>query len=107
MKLSFVEIRTELKPYIQAFWVFESSIGMLASEANLAAPNGCPKLIIPCENTITSFADDRVQQSYEEQLHFVGNRQSATLLHTSYVAIITTVISSDAGYPDVNLSTSF
>ena len=83
MKLSFVEIRAELKPYIQAFWIFESSIGMPASEANLAAPNGCPKLIIPCENTITSVADGRVQQSCEEQLYFVGNRQSATLLHTS------------------------
>src|SRR5262245_3665037 len=71
MKLSFVEIRAELKPYIQAFWVFESSIGMPASEANLAAPNGYPKLIIPCENTITSFADGRMQQSYEEVLRYI------------------------------------
>jgi AraC-like DNA-binding protein len=83
MKLSFVEIRAELKPYIQSFWVFESPIGMPASDTNMAAPNGCPKLVIPVENSITSTADGRVQESRENGLYFVGNRDSSTLLKTS------------------------
>jgi AraC-like DNA-binding protein len=83
MNLSFVQIRAQLKPYIQSFWVFESPVGMPPTEANLAAPNGCPKLIIPCENSITSIANGQVQQSYEQGLYFVGNRDSVTLLHTS------------------------
>ena len=83
MNLSFVKIRAELKPYIQSFWVFESPIGMPASETNMAAPNGCPKLIIPIENSITSNADGRVQESREQGLYFVGNRDSSTVLKTS------------------------
>jgi AraC-like DNA-binding protein len=83
MNLSFVEIRAELKPYIQSFWVFESPVGMPASETNMAAPNGCPKLIIPIENSITSTADGRVQESHAQGLYFVGNRDSSTLLKTS------------------------
>jgi AraC-like DNA-binding protein len=83
MNLSFVEIREELKPYIQSFWVFESPVGMPPTDANLAAPNGCPKLIIPCENSITSVANGQIQQSHEHGLYFVGNRDSVTLLHTS------------------------
>ena len=47
MNISFVEVRDPLKPYIQSMWVFESAVGMPPSEANLAAPNGCPKLILP------------------------------------------------------------
>ena len=83
MKLSFVEARAELKPYVQSFWVFESPIGMPPTENSLAAPNGCPKLIIPYENSITSIANGRVQESKEHGLYFVGNRDSATLLRTS------------------------
>jgi len=83
MKLSFVEPRAELRPYVQSFWVFESPIGMPPTENSLAAPNGSPKLIIPYENSITSIANGRVQESQEHGLYFVGNQDSATLLHTS------------------------
>jgi AraC-like DNA-binding protein len=83
MKLTFVKPRPELQPYIQSFWVFESPIGMPPTENSLAAPNGCPKLIILYENSITSIAGGHVQKSHEQGLYFVGNRDSSTLLHTS------------------------
>jgi AraC-like DNA-binding protein len=83
MKLTFIERKEELKPYIQSLWVFESPLGMPPSESNLAAPNGCPKLIVPYENSITSIADGRTQESDEQGVYFVGNRDSSTLLSTS------------------------
>jgi hypothetical protein len=83
MRLSFVEPRAELKPYVQSFWVFESPIGMPPTEHSLAAPNGCPKLIVPYENSITSIAGGDVQESHEHGLYFVGNQDRSTLLHTS------------------------
>jgi len=46
VKVSFVQPRPELQPYIRAFWVLESAIGMPQTNANLVAPNGCPKIII-------------------------------------------------------------
>jgi AraC-like DNA-binding protein len=83
MKISFIQPRPELRSHIHAFWIFESPVGMPASESSLAAPNGSPKLIIPYENSITSIADGREQESVEQGLYFVGNRDSSTLLHTS------------------------
>src|SRR6185436_17446405 len=83
MQLSFIQPRPELRSHIHAFWVFESPVGMPASESSLAAPNGCPKLVIPYQNSITSIANGRLQESLENGLYFVGNRDSSTLLRTS------------------------
>ena len=83
MKLSFVGIRPELKPYIQSFWVFESAIGIPASDSSLVVPDGCPKLIFHCENSITAGGRGRICVSEEQGLYFVGNQDSSTLLQTS------------------------
>jgi len=83
MKLSFVQSRPELRPYIESFWVFESATGMPAADQSLAAPNGCPKLIILYENSLVSIADGRVQLSREQDLYFVGNRDTSTLIRSS------------------------
>jgi AraC-like DNA-binding protein len=83
MNLSFVQPRHELQPYIESFWVFESPIGMSPAENSLAAPNGCPKLIIPYENSLESIADGRTQISHEQGLYFVGNRDTPTLIRSS------------------------
>jgi hypothetical protein len=37
MNLTFAELSEEPKPYIQSFWVFETPLGMLPTDANLAA----------------------------------------------------------------------
>jgi Domain of unknown function (DUF6597) len=65
MKISFVTPHAELQPYIESFWVLESSNGLPATAKSIAAPNGCSKLIIPYDNSIVSVADGRVQMSYQ------------------------------------------
>ena len=92
MKISFITPRAELQPYIESFWVLASLTGLPATADSIAAPNGCPKLIIPCENAIVSVANGRTQTSRAEQMYFVGNRDSATHIRssrhrTSFIAI--------------------
>jgi hypothetical protein len=83
VRLSFIQPRPELQPYIESFWVFESADGMPPIDTSMAAPNGCPKLIIPYENSLVSIADGRTRVSHEGGLYFVGNRDTATLIRSS------------------------
>ena len=83
MKMEFIPCREELKPFVHLIWTFESPVGMPASDANLAAPNGCPKLILNCENSIVSVVDGRVQESREHALYFIGTREGPALLRTN------------------------
>src|SRR5215813_13690656 len=92
MRITFVQPRSELTPYIESMWVLESSVGILRTDQSMAAPNGCAKLIIPYENSITSIADGRVQLSREQGVYFVGNRNTSTIIHapprkTGFIAI--------------------
>jgi AraC-like DNA-binding protein len=72
-----------LQPHIESFWVFESAAGMPLTDTSMAAPNGCPKLVIPYENSLVSIADGRTSVSHEGGLYFVGNRDTQTLIHSS------------------------
>lgn len=83
MKLTFVHPRQELTRYIDSLWIFESDIGLPQMDQNLAAPNGCPKLIIPYENSLESIANNRAQVSAEQGLYFVGNMDTSTGLRSS------------------------
>src|SRR5690348_10004389 len=83
MKLSFVQPRPELRPFIESFWVFQSAVGMPHQDTSMAAPNGCPKLIIPYENSLFSQADGSTSVSHEGGLYFVGNRDTQTLIHST------------------------
>jgi AraC-like DNA-binding protein len=83
MDLSFIQPRKELRPYIRSFWVCESAVGLPENDRSLAAPNGCPKLIVPYENSLESLANGRLQVSHEQGLYFVGNRDSSTLIRSS------------------------
>ena len=83
MRLSFAKPRLELQPYIESVWVFESATGIALTDRNLAVPNGCPKLIIPYENSLSGISEDRAGVSREHGLYFVGNRIKATLIHSS------------------------
>lgn len=82
MKLTFVQPRAELRPYVQSIWVFESENGLPPVETNMAAPNGRPKLIISCKNAITSIAEGRVQSNREHGVYFVGTRDLPVVLRT-------------------------
>jgi hypothetical protein len=83
MDLSFIQPQQELRPYIKSFWACESAVGMPATDRSLAAPNGCPKLIVPYENSLESIANGRLQVSHEQGLYFVENRDSSTLIRSS------------------------
>jgi hypothetical protein len=74
MKFLFVEPKQELKPYIKSIWIFESPIGMQPSDSNLAAPNGCCKIIINCSNSIISSVGEHVWESNKNGIYFIGNR---------------------------------
>ena len=83
MRLSFVQPRKELQPYIEAFWVFESATGIPLTNQSLAVPNGCSKLIIPYENSLIGISEDRRGVSHEHGFYFVGNRIKSTLIHST------------------------
>jgi AraC-like DNA-binding protein len=83
MRLSFVQPRQELRPYIEAFWVFESATGISLTNRSLAVPNGCSKLIIPYENSLIGISEDRTGVSHEHGFYFVGNRIKSTLIHST------------------------
>jgi AraC-like DNA-binding protein len=83
MKLTFIKPRPELRPCVESLWVFESDIGLPASDQSLAAPNGCPKLIIPYRNSLESTANARSQVSHEQGLYFVGNMETSTVIRSS------------------------
>jgi len=74
VRVSYVEPRTELRPYVQSIWVFESHVGLPLSDHSLAAPNGCAKLIFNCENSLITDAMGRRNRSQEQSLYFIGVR---------------------------------
>ena len=55
---------------------------MPASASSLAAPNGCPKLIIQYDNSIISTADGRTHATSQSGLYIVGTRDVAVHLST-------------------------
>lgn len=92
VKISFVAPRIELRPYIRSIWVFESSVGLPASDNSLAAPNGCAKLIFNCENSLFTTAMGHDNNSEEQSLYFIGVRSvpvslSSPRKKTSFIGI--------------------
>jgi len=83
MNISFIKPRPELDPYIESFWVCESATGMPLMDRNLAAPNGCAKLIIPYENSLFGSCEARSGVSREHGFYFVGNRETATRISST------------------------
>jgi hypothetical protein len=63
--------------------VCESATGMPLTQQNLAAPNGCSKLIIPYENSLFGACEGRSGVSREHGFYFVGNRETATQISSS------------------------
>jgi AraC-like DNA-binding protein len=93
MRLTFVQPRPELRPYIESFWIFESASGLPAADTSIAAPNGCAKLIIPYQNSLWSrHPDDGPTETKEHGLYFVGVQEAPTFLtsaprETGFIAI--------------------
>lgn len=84
MNISFVEPRRELRDYVQSIFVLQSATGLPAGDRSIAAPNGCPKLTFPTDNTWVSVPDGKAPEISEPgALYFVGNRDDATRLETT------------------------
>jgi len=79
----FFEPRQELKPYVRQICAIESPHGLPSSDRSVAAPNGCPKLIFPYENTVTSIVGQGTFESQERHLYFMGVRDTPALVRTS------------------------
>src|SRR5262245_17946111 len=83
MTLSFIEPKPELRPYVEALWVFESPTGLPAAEGNIAAPNGCCKITFAYGNSFVSIANGKTTYRPAQRLNFVGNRDSSIVLQSS------------------------
>ena len=82
MNLWFLQPRAELKPCIQSIWVFESDRGLPVSDLSMAAPNGCPKLVVNLENSLISSAQGQAHETREQSLSFIGVRSLPVMLST-------------------------
>jgi len=82
VKLTFFTPRVELKQLVKAIWAFESPVGLPASDASIAAPNGCPKLIVSCRNAIIARVESSVQSIKDHDEYFLGIRDVPVSLHT-------------------------
>ena len=82
VKLSFLQPRGELRGHIQSIWLFESDSGLPASDVSMAAPNGCPKLVVNFENSLISSVHGRAKETTEQSLSFVGIRSLPVVLST-------------------------
>jgi AraC-like DNA-binding protein len=83
VKLSFINPRAELQPYVQSIWLFESGIGIPASDNSIVAPNGCTRLAIHYDNRIARTLNGKVQFCHEQNVYFVGSRQAPTRLRST------------------------
>jgi AraC-like DNA-binding protein len=79
----FFEPRPELKPYVRQICAIESPTGFPSSDRSIAAPNGCPKLIFPYDNSVTSVVEQQVFESEERSLYFMGVRDKPAIVRTS------------------------
>lgn len=84
MKVQFVETLPELKQHIQAAWILDCPTGIPSGCCKtVAAPNGCPKLVIPVKNTLTSLRRNIVGQTRRDQLYFDGLQQFPIEIRTT------------------------
>src|SRR5262252_3532368 len=69
--LRFVQPRAELRPYVHTIWLVESPNG-LPQRDQLVVPNGCPRLILPYQNSLTRITDGVVHDVKEQGAYFSG-----------------------------------
>jgi len=82
MKVSFTAPRRELRPFIQAIWIFESPTGLPAADGAMATPNGCCKLTFAFGDAFVSIANGKATVRPPDRLNFVGVRDSSIVLQS-------------------------
>ena len=80
MKFSFIKPQQLLVPYINSFWVFESSFGVPVNDTRLIVPNGSARIIIPYKNELSVSVDNKAVTSKEYDIFLTGIWDRATTI---------------------------
>ena len=68
--------KPELTPYVQSIRVFQSEVGIPASDRSFIPPDGCSKLLFHLENSVEFWTAGKLRIANENGLYFLGNRDS-------------------------------
>src|SRR5262249_13491950 len=71
IRFLFLQPQAELRPYVRSIWVVESQSGLPARD-QLVVPTGCPRLILPFQNSLTRMTDGATQAVNERGAYFSG-----------------------------------
>jgi AraC-like DNA-binding protein len=83
MNISPIQPQEALRPYIQAFWLFESPVGIPLSESGILVPNGRARIVLPYQNSLTVIANQKPVTSKEQDLLLAGLWDVPTTLSSS------------------------
>ena len=72
MKIAFSETLEQLKPYIDSFWVYESALGVPATDARIVVPNGTAKILIPIKNPLIATIGQKTMMAKEHHIYLAG-----------------------------------
>lgn len=72
MKVSFTKPQKQLTPFIDAFWVFESSAGVPVSDSRIVVPDGRAKILIPYKNAVSVVIADSPFYAGEQKMFLTG-----------------------------------
>jgi AraC-like DNA-binding protein len=78
MKISFAEPLGQLQPYISSFWVYESALGVPATDARIVVPNGTAKILIPIKNPLIATVGRKTMTAKEHHIHLAGLNENPT-----------------------------
>lgn len=78
MKISFTETLEQLQPYISSFWVYESALGVPATDARIVVPNGTAKILIPIKNPLIATVGRKTMTAKEHHIHLAGLNENPT-----------------------------
>src|SRR5262249_35374147 len=71
LRFLFLQPQAELRPYVRSIWVVESQSGLPARD-QLIVPTGCPRLILPFQNSLTRITDGAFEAVNERGAYLAG-----------------------------------
>jgi AraC-like DNA-binding protein len=72
MKVSFTKPQELLIPYVDSFWVFESSAGVPMTDSRIIVPDGRAKILVPYKNSLSVDIDGSLTFTQEHQIFLTG-----------------------------------
>jgi hypothetical protein len=83
MKFSPIQPQEPLRPYIMAFWLFESTVGIPLADRGIIVPNGSARIVLPYKNSLTVMANHTPVTSKEQDLLLAGIWDVPTTISSS------------------------